>query len=216
MRRNLSTALLRRERVVTTPAKAKEVRPFVERLITLARRALPLKDTGKPADRAKYLHYYRLALRRVQDKEMVQKLFGEGQWLTDKESLALRYADRPGGYTRILRLGGSRLGVAVEGTVSGVQELTYEIDGEERTLRLTGRRLGDNAEQVLFELVEKVTAAPEEEVAPAVSVSESVEQAADEPEVEDVVAEEPAAEEPESEPVEEEEPEANAEEDEKE
>ena len=78
MRRNLAAALLRRERVVTTPAKAKEVRPFVERLITLARRALQYKDGADPRERARYLHYYRLALSRLQDKKMVQKLFGEG------------------------------------------------------------------------------------------------------------------------------------------
>ena len=105
LRRNLAAALLRHERVVTTPTKAKEVRRFVERLITLARRALPLKDTGRPADRARYLHYYRQALRQLQDPKMVQKLFGEGEWREGAESLARRYAERPGGYTRIIRLG---------------------------------------------------------------------------------------------------------------
>ncbi len=176
LRRNLAAALLRRERVVTTPPKAKEVRPFVERLITLARRALPFKDTGSPPDRAKYLHYYRLAMQRLQDKEMVQKLFGEGAWREEGESLAVRYADRPGGYTRIIHLGGSRLGVPVGSTVSAIPELTYEIGGVERTLRLTGRRLGDAAAQVLFELVEKERApGPDEEVAPTVSAAEDEE-----------------------------------------
>jgi large subunit ribosomal protein L17 len=117
------------------------------------------------------MHYYRLALQRLQDKEMVQKLFGEGRWREEEESLAARYADRPGGYTRIVRLGGSRLGVPVGGNVGGVSELTYAIGGEERTLRLTGNRLGDNAPQSLFELVEKA-GAEEGEVAPAVLVTE--------------------------------------------
>ncbi len=171
MSRNLACALLRRERVVTTPAKAKQVRPFVERLITLARRALPFKD-GDKADRARYVHYYRLALQRLQDKEAVQKLFGEGRW-REGESLAQRYADRAGGYTRIVRLSGSRLGVPIGDAVSSVPELTYEMAGTERTLRLTGNRLGDNAPQVIFELVEKAGAVEEaEEVAPTVSVSE--------------------------------------------
>jgi large subunit ribosomal protein L17 len=183
LRRNLAAALLRRERVVTTPAKAKEVRPFVERIITLARRALPFKDTGDAAGRARYLHYYRLALQRLQDKEMVQKLFGEGAWL-EQESLAERYADRPGGYTRIVRLGGSRLGVPVGATVSNIPELTYEIAGVERSIRLTGNRLGDNAPQVLFELVEKEKAPEvEAEVAPAIDVSEEPAEA-EEPEQE--------------------------------
>jgi large subunit ribosomal protein L17 len=173
LRRNMAASLLRCERIVTTPAKAKEVRPFVERLITLARRAQPYKDTGVDTDRAKYLHYYRLALQRLQDKQMVQKLFGEGRWLGEDESLAERYADRDGGYTRIVRLGGSRLGVPVGATVSDVAELTYEIAGSERSLRLTGNRLGDNAPQALFELVEKERAPrAEDEVAPIVDVAD--------------------------------------------
>ncbi len=182
MSRNLACALLMRERVVTTPAKAKQVRPFVERLITLARRALPFKD-GDKAARARYVHYYRLALQRLQDKEAVQKLFGEGDW-REGESLAQRYADRDGGYTRIIRLSGSRLGVPIGDAVSAVPVLDYQMAGVERTLRLTGNRLGDNAPQVIFELVEKAGAVEEgEEVAPTVSVSEpaaKAEQEADE------------------------------------
>jgi len=175
MTRNMTAALLRRERIVTTPAKAKQVRPFVERLITLARRALPFKDGANPGDRARYLHYYRLALQRLQDKEMVQKLFGEGQW-RQTESLGQRYADRPGGYTRIILLSGSRLGVPVGDAVSAVPEITYEIAGAEHVLRLTGNRLGDNAPQVIFELLEKAGAAePGAEVAPTVAVSQPAE-----------------------------------------
>jgi large subunit ribosomal protein L17 len=181
MSRNLACALLRRERVVTTPAKAKQVRPFVERLITLARRALPFKAGRNPGDRARYVHYYRLALQRLQDKEMAQKLFGEGRWL-EEGSLAERYADRAGGYTRIIRLSGSRLGVPIGDAVSAVPELTYEMAGAERALRLTGNRLGDNAPQVIFELVEKPGAVEEgEEVAPAVTISEQPEGQQQEP-----------------------------------
>jgi len=205
MSRNLATALLRRERVVTTPAKAKQVRPFVERLITLARRALPFKDGANPGERARYVHYYRLVLQRLQDKEMVQKLFGEGRW-REAESLAQRYADRSGGYTRIVRLSGSRLGVPIGDAVSPVAELTYEMAGVERTLRLTGNRLGDNAPQVIFELVEKAGAVEEaEEIAPTVSVTEeepaAVSEEAGQQEEEPVaptisVSEEPEREEP--------------------
>ncbi len=167
----MAASLLDKERVVTTPAKAKEVRPFVERLITLARRALPYRDSGDADDRSRYLHYYRLALNRLQDKAMTQKLFGEGDW-RDQECLAERYAERDGGYTRIVRLSGSRLGVPVGGTIGEITELTYEIGGEERSLRLTGNRLGDNAPQVLFELVEKESREAEAEVAPVVDVSD--------------------------------------------
>ncbi len=80
--RSLATSLFRHERIRTTVPKAKELRPFAEKLITLARR-----DD---------LHARRLVLRDVQDKEVVKKLFGK---------LAPRFASRPGGYTRILRLG---------------------------------------------------------------------------------------------------------------
>jgi len=82
--RNLATALFERERIRTTLPKAKELRPFAERLITLAKRE---------ADR---LHARRLVLRDIQDTTIVKKLF---------DSLGARYATRPGGYTRILRLG---------------------------------------------------------------------------------------------------------------
>ena len=85
--RNLATALFERERIRTTLVKAKEVRPFAERLITLARR----ED-----DR---LHARRLAARDIQDRAVVKKLF---------ETLGARFATRPGGYTRILRLGPRR------------------------------------------------------------------------------------------------------------
>jgi large subunit ribosomal protein L17 len=82
--RNLATALFVRERIRTTLPKAKELRPFAERLITLAKR-----DDDR-------LHARRLVLRDIQDPVVVKKLF---------ESLGSRFATRPGGYTRILRLG---------------------------------------------------------------------------------------------------------------
>lgn len=88
--RNLATSLFRHERVRTTLPKAKELRSFAEKLITLARR-----DD---------LHSRRLVLRQVDDKEVVKKLFG---------TLGPRFAARPGGYTRILRLG-SRQGDGAE------------------------------------------------------------------------------------------------------
>jgi large subunit ribosomal protein L17 len=80
---NLSKELIEHERVETTVAKAKAVRPEVEKLVTLARRG--------------DLHARRQALAALgQDKFVVYKLF---------EEIAPRYTERPGGYTRILRLG---------------------------------------------------------------------------------------------------------------
>jgi len=80
---NLAREVIDHERVQTTEAKAKAVKPEVERLITLAKRG--------------DLHARRQALATLgQDKFVVYKLF---------EELAPRYAERPGGYTRILKLG---------------------------------------------------------------------------------------------------------------
>jgi large subunit ribosomal protein L17 len=82
--RNLTTALFEKERIRTTLPKAKEVRSFAEKLITLARRE---------EDR---LHARRLVARDIQSPAVVKKLF---------DTLGARFATRPGGYTRILRLG---------------------------------------------------------------------------------------------------------------
>ncbi|MFN3467324.1 MAG: bL17 family ribosomal protein, partial [Candidatus Brocadiales bacterium] len=132
-----------------TVAKAKEVKPFVERLITLARKAYSRKGTDRPA----YVHYYRQILSQLQDKELTQKLVGEGQW-REKGSIAERFLNRNGGYTRIVRLGGSRLGVLTGSKIGQIPVLTYKMEGRERKLRLVSNRLGDNAALVLFELVE--------------------------------------------------------------
>jgi large subunit ribosomal protein L17 len=82
--RNLAVALFERERIRTTLMKAKELRPFAEKLITLARR----ED-----DR---LHARRLAARDIKEPAVLKKLF---------DDLGARFAARKGGYTRILRLG---------------------------------------------------------------------------------------------------------------
>ncbi len=80
--RNLANSLIEHGKIVTTLSKAKTLRPRIEKLITLAR-----NDTT--ANR-------RLAFRRLQRKSTVKRLF---------ETLAPRFTDRPGGYTRILKLG---------------------------------------------------------------------------------------------------------------
>jgi large subunit ribosomal protein L17 len=80
--RNLATALFEKERIRTTLPKAKEVRSFAEKLITLARRG--------------DLHARRLVGRNIKDREVLGRLFAE---------LGPRFAARPGGYTRILKMG---------------------------------------------------------------------------------------------------------------
>src|SRR5438552_5313444 len=89
MRRNLARSLFLHGRVVTTPAKAKASRPFVEKLITRARKAIAARDAGETAT---WLHHVRLAARDVPDKAVLRRLLAE---------VAPR-ANRPGGYTRIL------------------------------------------------------------------------------------------------------------------
>jgi large subunit ribosomal protein L17 len=91
MLRNQAQALLRFERIETTLPKAKELRPFVERIITIAKRGLAAGDTN-----GRTLHARRLVVRDIQDREIVSKLF---------DTIAPRFEARPGGYTRILRLG---------------------------------------------------------------------------------------------------------------
>ena len=90
MLRNQATALLRHEHLRTTVPRAKELRPFVERLITIAKRGVADGAQGKA------LHARRLVMEDLQDREVVGKLF---------ETLAPRFQSRPGGYTRLLRLG---------------------------------------------------------------------------------------------------------------
>jgi large subunit ribosomal protein L17 len=89
--RNHAMAPIRHERIETTMPKAKELRPFVERLITIAKRGVASGDAN-----GKSLHARRLVLAELPDKDVVGKLF---------EAIAPRFAERPGGYTRILRVG---------------------------------------------------------------------------------------------------------------
>ena len=119
LRRNLARNLLIHERIRTTREKAREVAPFVEKLITLARKPESLAG-------------FRRALALLDDKPVVRKLFAE---------IGPRYRERNGGYTRILALSSAE------------------------------RRLGDNASQVIFELVAET---PEGEQAKAVEGKQSI------------------------------------------
>lgn len=82
MLRNMAAALIKHEQITTTLAKAREVSPYVEKLVTLGKRGT--------------LHARRLAHARLRDDAMLVKLF---------ETLAPRYEDRAGGYTRVLKAG---------------------------------------------------------------------------------------------------------------
>lgn len=96
--RNQAQALLRHERIETTVPKAKELRPYVERLISIAKRSLV--TTGEAEERRlRRMNAERLVARDLSDQKVVAKLF---------DAIAPRYTERAGGYTRLLRLGHRR------------------------------------------------------------------------------------------------------------
>lgn len=122
-RRNLVCSLFKHGRVKTTYAKARAFRPFAEKLVTLAKKNLSIKvpdapegsDRGDPTSMSAHrawvkknrpelaarMHNLRNAIRHLQNKEVVDLLFNE---------IAERFANRPGGYTRIIKLSRPRLG----------------------------------------------------------------------------------------------------------
>ena len=104
LRLNLLKALFEHERIKTTISKAKFVRSDAEKLITLAKRGNKANLVETPQGKANYVSTQRLAQSRLNDPATVHKLF---------ETIAPRFEKRPGGYTRILKLG-ARLGDAAE------------------------------------------------------------------------------------------------------
>ncbi len=106
--RNLATSLIEHERITTTLAKAKELQPFVEKLITLAR---PGWNLAK----------FRRALQVLTTKDMTFKLFNE---------IGPRFKDRPGGYTRIYRIAKLRQGDCSQMAI-------IELLGEDELLETT-------------------------------------------------------------------------------
>ncbi len=109
LKRNLAEAIFRHERVKTTLAKAKEIRPYVEKLITLSRR-----DT---------VHARRMFARDIQDRKLIQRVFSE---------IGPRYQNRPGGYTRVLKLG-TRHGDGAEMAIIELVERSPVIEAERST-----------------------------------------------------------------------------------
>ena len=189
MFRNQLTALFTHERIITTVAKAKDLRPQAERMVTLAR-------TGTLANR-------RRILSSVSDKEVVEKLFSD---------IAPRFADRPGGYTRIMRLGrrhGDGAEMAIIEFVDFVPTSSEDKaggDADKPSLMdrakgmFGGGARGDADEAPEVEAAEDTAGDEPEEIEAAVSEAEpSAEEAAPEPEPE-AVTEEPAPVEAEVEP----------------
>ena len=109
--RNLVTSFLEKERILTTLAKAKATRPLAEKMITVAKR-----DT---------LHSRRQALRFVYKKDVVKKLF---------EDIAPRFTERPGGYTRIVKIG-PRDGDGAEMAVLEMIDKEFKKKDKKKTLK---------------------------------------------------------------------------------
>jgi large subunit ribosomal protein L17 len=112
MMRNMVTSLLREEKIQTTDPKAKELRRWVDRVITL----------GKEGS----LHARRQALAIIQDKTVVHKLF---------DTIATRFQNRPGGYTRIIKVGrrhGDAAPVSLIELVAGADEAAETTSGKDK------------------------------------------------------------------------------------
>lgn len=109
---NLATSLFEHERITTTKAKAKRLRPFAERLITFAKR-------GDLAARRQVMEV-------VRDKDVVHKLFAE---------IGPRFAERPGGYTRIIKVGNRKGDNAPMAQISLVEDMTVAQEAAEAAER---------------------------------------------------------------------------------
>jgi large subunit ribosomal protein L17 len=123
--RNLSGALIEHERITTTLAKAKEVRRFTEKLVTVAKRET--------------LHARRTALKQIPNRKAVAKLF---------DTLSARYASRPGGYTRILKLGprrGDNAEMALIEFVAPEAPAAKGSDADSSAKKRKGEKSGDAA-----------------------------------------------------------------------
>jgi len=168
---NMVTSLFARERIETTVPKAKEARRLAERLITFARRGNAAAAAGAAE---KKLAARRHVARTVHDSEVLRKLFDE---------IAPRYVDRPGGYTRIMRLGKPRVGDAASTALLELLKKDEEGRKKKKTPRKTYHKVETPAAPAARETTPKpVEAAPEGVVeAPAAAAAPAAEAHAPKP-----------------------------------
>ena len=155
MLRNLATSLInsREERIVTTLPKAKELRPFVERAITLSRRARSLADNGSDVQAlhlrrqaAGFFHAGNTTVREITGKRgqlRPERTAGVAALRRLFSDLGERYKDRPGGYTRILKLGtrdGDRAELAIIELVDNPREVEAQEAAKKRAKAATSKK----------------------------------------------------------------------------
>lgn len=177
MLKNMATSLIMHKRIRTTVAKAKELRMFVEPIINRSK-----EDTT---------HSRRMVFRKLQSKEAVSELFRE---------VAVKVADRPGGYTRILKTG-NRLGDNAEMCIIELvdfNQVMLEQKEDKKAAKTTRRRRRGGAKKTADTPVEtpvKEAATPKEDLVEEAEVVEEVETPKAEAEAEAPAEENPAAEE---------------------
>ncbi len=141
---NLAVGLITHGRIKTTLTKAKALRPFVEKVVTKA------KQASAKTDKKDALHLRRLALRDVRNPEIIDLLFNEK---------VKEFANRPGGYTRIYKLGAQRQGDAAE--MALIEFVKADDPGYKKSRKKAGAKTRKSAKK------SPEAAAPAETSAPA-------------------------------------------------
>jgi large subunit ribosomal protein L17 len=155
---NLAAALIRRGRIETTLTKARALRPFIERVITKAKKA------AAAAEKKDAIHLRRTALRKVRDEDAITLLFNEK---------AAQFAKRSGGYTRIYKLAPRRVGDSAE------MALIEFVGAEDPGYKKRGKRGSDRKAEKTGEPAVTEPAIPATET--AVPAAETPAPAADAP-----------------------------------
>ncbi len=127
---SLAGALFLHNRIQTTLAKAKALRPFAEKIVTLAKKA------AQTDDKVKKLHYYRLALAKVRQEEPVAVLFNKR---------AKEFLNRQGGYTRIYKLAIPRIGDAAP--MALIELIAADDEGYKKSAKKTSSKAKKTAKK---------------------------------------------------------------------
>ena len=143
---NMGASLIKHGRIETTLTKAKALRPFIEKVITKA------KNAAAAAVKADAIHLRRMALKDIRDEAAVTLLFNEK---------AAQFAKRPGGYTRIYKLGPQRIGDAAEMAI--IELISAEDEGysNSRGKKKGSKKSGAKKSAVAAEPASAVEVAPE-------------------------------------------------------